>query len=512
MFFPNDVVSDYTLIKWLGDGTFGDVWLAEKEGKQFALKFPKAKVKLHEIQKEVVVWLLAKGHRNVLPVEGIDLHDDRVFIISEFAPEGSLEEWLCTHGGKAPSIDKAIEMMLGILDGLAYLHKRKIIHRDIKPANILLSKDAPRIADFGLAKFILSETESQLLKGTPVYMSPEAWQGKRNEQTDLWSACVVFYEMLCGDRPFLGRGQPEVMYSICNLEPQPLSDEIPGLLRDFVIRGLKKKVEERYATLNEMRHALQMAYQEVIQLAKQPTIITPEPVIVMPDAEIVIEELEKRRQQDSFVLINAGEFMMGGEQYDDEKPVHKVRISKAFEMGKYQVTQAQWELAMRNNPSHFKGVNLPVEQVSWNEVQKFIKKLNAEKDGYVYRLPTEAEWEYACRAGTTGDYAGNLDEMGWSYDNSEAKIHSVGEKKANAWGLYDMHGNVWEWCADWYDEGYYKKSPEVDPKGPDSGSGRVLRGGSWNYRAAACRSAHRSNGAPGTRFNHLGFRLVRTNT
>jgi hypothetical protein len=163
------------------------------------------------------------------------------------------------------------------------------------------------------------------------------------------------------------------------------------------------------------------------------------------------------------------------------------------------------------NPSSFKGeANLPVECVSWEDAQQFIKKLNARNDGYIYRLPTEAEWEYACRAGTSGDFAGNLDKMAWYNCNSGNKTHPTGQKKVNDWGLYDMHGNVWEWCADWYDENYYAKSPDVDPQGAHSGATRVMRGGGWFYEAAACRSAMRDHDAPNYRFHDCGIRLVRT--
>jgi formylglycine-generating enzyme required for sulfatase activity len=155
---------------------------------------------------------------------------------------------------------------------------------------------------------------------------------------------------------------------------------------------------------------------------------------VMTETPIIVDELENRRRRDGFVLIPGGEFSMGGDRFYPEQPVHKVRISKAFEMGKYQVTQEQWQAVMGNNPSYFTGANLPVEMVSWNDVQEFIKKLNAKKDGYSYRLPTEAEWEYACRAGTTGNYAGNLDDMAWYDKNSGGKTHPVGQKKPNAWG------------------------------------------------------------------------------
>ncbi len=165
---------------------------------------------------------------------------------------------------------------------------------------------------------------------------------------------------------------------------------------------------------------------------------------------------------------------------------------------------------MGSNPSRFKGSRNPVESVSWEDCQAFIKKLN-EDSGGSYRLPTEAEWEYACRAGTTtaygfGSSSANLSTYAWYDSNSGSKTHPVGGKKANAWGLHDMHGNVWEWCSDWF--GDYPSGPVTDPKGPDSGSERVERGGTWYYYHGYARSANRSRDLPEPTFNHLGFRLV----
>jgi formylglycine-generating enzyme required for sulfatase activity len=216
--------------------------------------------------------------------------------------------------------------------------------------------------------------------------------------------------------------------------------------------------------------------------------------------------------RNSFVQISAGELMMGSENdSSDEKPVHRVRISHPFEMGKYEVTQAQWEAVTGINRSRFKGANLPVTNISWHDVQEFIKKLNVRNHGYIYRLPTEAEWEYACRAGSTGEYSGNLDAMAWYHNNSGGTTHPVGTKQPNAWGLYDMHGNVAEWCQDRYSIDYYSQSPSVDPIGPSTGSDRVIREGDCLSGALRCRSAARNGFLPDKRgLNFVGFRLVRT--
>ena len=199
----------------------------------------------------------------------------------------------------------------------------------------------------------------------------------------------------------------------------------------------------------------------------------------------------------------------GDDAGDNEKPAaHQVTLS-SYSIGKTEVTQALWKAVMGNNPSRFKGDNLPVECVSWDDCQEFIQKLN-QLTGQNFRLPTEAEWEFAARGGNKSKgykYAGsnNIDDVAWYYDNSNDKTHPVGTKRPNELGIYDMSGNVYEWCQDWY--GYYLLSSQTNPKGPNTGSGRVLRGGSWGDNAGGCRVSLRLCSAPCISYNYLGFRL-----
>ena len=207
----------------------------------------------------------------------------------------------------------------------------------------------------------------------------------------------------------------------------------------------------------------------------------------------------------------AGKFLMGSPKseegrYNDEDPWHEVTLTKGFWMLETQVTQAMWQRVMGENPSRFRGDDLPVECVSWNDCQGFCCRLS-DKIGMQISLPTEAQWEYACRAGTATPYAGNsLEEMGWYVENSNGETHSVGQKKANAWGLYDMHGNVWEWCQDWF--GNYPSGSVTDPTGPKSGRYRVYRGSSWCNDAQDCRSASRYRYTANLREYYVGFRLA----
>jgi uncharacterized repeat protein (TIGR02543 family) len=219
---------------------------------------------------------------------------------------------------------------------------------------------------------------------------------------------------------------------------------------------------------------------------------------------------------EQFALIPAGTFLMGDDNStrDDERPAHTVNITQAFYIQKTEVTQGQWRDVMGTNPSWFStcGDTCPVEMVNWSEIQTFLYYLNLAHPGRNYRLPTEAEWEYAARAGTTGDYGGTgvLDQMGWYSGNSGSRIHPVAQKQPNHWGLHDMHGNGWEWVNDWYSATYYSVSPTNDPLGPATGSSRVLRGGSWNVTALFNRSAVRAGSNPSGRYSDAGFRLVRT--
>ena len=217
------------------------------------------------------------------------------------------------------------------------------------------------------------------------------------------------------------------------------------------------------------------------------------------------------------VLVPAGRFRMGvqaGENDDLNVGRQWALITRPCYIGKYEVTQEQWEKVMGTNPSSFKGPKLPVECVSWDDCQEFLNKLNGlGKDPGRFRLPTEAEWEWACRAGTrtrfcSGDDEGALAEYAWYGANSGAATHPAGTRKPNAWGLHDCHGNVWEWCGDWYDGYAQGWRPRTDPTGPPSGAGRVLRGGSWFLNARLCRSSCRPRGSPISRYYDIGLRVA----
>jgi len=223
--------------------------------------------------------------------------------------------------------------------------------------------------------------------------------------------------------------------------------------------------------------------------------------------QTVLEEIYQ-----NMVSVKGGTFMMGSSDYTAykwEKPAHRVSVGD-FQISKYQVTQKQWEEVMGDNPSFFKYKDLPIENVSWHDVQQFIQKLN-ELTGKNYRLPTEAEWEFAARGGQYSkkfNFSGSntIGEVAWYKNNSENLTHFVGaKKKSNELGLYDMSGNVWEWCNDWY--GNYTTAAQNNPQGPVTGTTRVIRGGSWCHDARSCYVSYRTSADPDKKTNNIGFRL-----
>jgi formylglycine-generating enzyme required for sulfatase activity len=222
-----------------------------------------------------------------------------------------------------------------------------------------------------------------------------------------------------------------------------------------------------------------------------------------------VPKIDVARLNLAFVTIPAGTFSMGADSSvsGDQGPVHEVTISHAFELQTTEVTQAQWVAVMGSNPSHFHGDDLPVEEVKGIDVEDFLRRLNGSDPGKNYRLPTEAEWEYACRAGSTQPRYGTLDEIAWFTRNSGNTTHPVATKQPNAWGLYDMLGNVWELTADWKDS--YPVRAVTDPRGPKTGYYKVARGGSWFDMANAVNATFRASPSPTDHSHNSGFRIAR---
>lgn len=261
MFHTKDNIGPYTLVKQLGRGAFGVVWLAERRGAiattQVALKVTlDDNPDIEALRQEAELWVKAGGHPNVLPIIEAELYDGQVVIASEYAPDGALSDWLKKHNN-SPTVEGATNMIMGVLAGLKHLHSRRIIHRDLKPANILLQGETPRLADFGVSRVVSTANHSSGVAGTPTYMAPEAFNGDRNEQTDIWSVGVMFYQMLSGKVPFSRPDIPSLCIMIHTVDPPPLPTHIPVSVRKVVLGALEKDPYKRYKSADEMLKALQ---------------------------------------------------------------------------------------------------------------------------------------------------------------------------------------------------------------------------------------------------------------
>jgi serine/threonine-protein kinase len=254
-------IGPYTLVRFLGRGGFGEVWLGERGGEvattRLALKLLlNHRVDLAAARQEASIWVQAGNHPNVLPLFEADVYDGRVVLVSEYAPDGSLSAWLERRGGAALSVSSAVEMMLGILAGLQHLHARGIIHRDLKPANILMQSDTPRLSDFGVSRLLSADAQTNRAAGTPAYMAPEAFEGERSQQTDIWSAGIILYQLASGRLPFPEEHLLPLMRAIAARDPEPLPSSVFQPVQPVINTALQKDPARRYPTAGHMRQEL----------------------------------------------------------------------------------------------------------------------------------------------------------------------------------------------------------------------------------------------------------------
>ena len=552
----------YRLEQELGTGGQGAVYSAfdTVQELQVAVKFVPAELARDRgaearLKREAKHSLLLT-HEHIVRLYTLQRENEYLFLVMEYMNGSSLDLVIGAKGTVAP----AGVFLIGrqVAEAMAYAHRKGILHRDLKPKNIMIHFDQPlaesekeklmdrplsswppftvKVADFGLAVQIRDSltrlTGQGSTSGTLVYMSPQQLDGRRPSQTDdIYSFGCVLYEMLNGEPPFM-RG--DLGYQIRNVVPPDIPG-VEGPLLDLVMKCLEKRPEKRYQTFGEVMNSFSKAEAAVAGATQAGAELRRlETVAHVPKTgQEKIVDLGGGKTLE-LVWIPPGEFTMGSPDSEsgrdsDEGPQHRVKITKGFWMGKYEVTQEQWQAVLGNNPSYFQNCkngalsdtrNFPVEQVSWNDTQEFLQKLSRKTDTD-FRLPTEAEWEYACRAGTDtvfhyGDslcskqakFDGNYPYGGASMALFLKKTAPVGSYHPNAFGLYDMHGNVWEWCQDWYNEDYFQNSPVSDPQGPSSGDYRVLRGGSWYFVARSCRSADRFRNSPDYYSYVSGFRVV----
>ena len=488
-------------------------------------------------------------------------------VVMDYAPGVTLAKWRRQFPGGAVPLDKALVVVRQIAAALDFAHKQRVLHRDVKPANVMVETSddgrlTARVLDFGLAAEIRSSMgrvsrEIRDMCGTRSYMAPEQWLGrKQGPATDQYALAVLFYELVVGDVPFASVfdcGDPAVMRLAVTTDEPDIPANLKKSVRRALAVALAKKPEERFASCGDFVDALE-GKANVPRGGAEPRrgggagkAIGVFALLAALGAggcygwvkhEEALREYAGPKHGDrktltlpggatmEMIYVGPGVFMMGSpaneDGRDNDETQHCVTLTKGYWLGKYEVTQRQWRSVMGNNPSRFEGDSNPVDSVSWKDSQEFIAKVESEAKrqlGGSARLPTEAEWEYACRSGSMTAYswgnALNGDKANCKGNHpcgTTAKgpymlrTMPVGSYAANAWGFYDMHGNVREWCQDWYDRDYYSKSPENDPCNAAAGDKRVLRGGGWGNYARICRSADRYWDYPAFGLG-CGFRL-----
>ena len=499
--------------------------------------------------------------RNIVPVDEVFEANGTACYVMEFLDGGSLADYVKKHG--ALSVGAAKKILKPVADAVAFLHSNRI-----KPGNIMFrSNGEPVLIDFGLAKHYDRRGNATTTVRTLAYsagFSPaEQYVGLKqfSPQSDVYALAATFANMLTGKTP------PEAIDLEFSLNDWSVC--LPEEVRPAVVHAMAYSRKDRTLSVCDFVKELygndpSVVEKPVSQPAAEPTVESKTEVIgegkkstkkwwiiaacVLEAVAAVVgivcdkflsvgEDMEQKTEQKTesapqlvavegsqtftvngvkftMVPVEGGTFTMGAtseqgsDANEDEKPAHEVTLSDYY-IGQTEVTQALWKAVMGSNPSDSKGDNLPVEQVSWDDCQVFIQNLN-QLTGKQFRLPTEAEWEYAARGGRKSrgyKYAGgnNIGLVAWCGDNSGNRTHTVATKQANELGVYDMSGNVWEWCSDWYDG--YQSSSQSDPQRPSLGSCRVNRGGSCYCNAGDCRVSDRFFGIPDFRYNDLGLRL-----
>jgi len=552
---PGVMIGNFELQTVLGRGGMGEVWKAwDQEGdrpvviKLVPPELQRADEEMARVR-DTFRRVHALQHQHICPLYLLS-KDPRFgwYLVMKFIDGQTLSAYRATYAARhgAFPVQQVVKVLRPVAEALDYAHRNKVIHRDIKPKNILVVGDAEdvQVVDFGLAAEIRTTvsrcTRVQMdTSGTRPYMAPEQWKGQiQDAATDQYALAATAYELLAGHLPFESDDFDILRACVLSDPPEPIEGVAESVNRALLI-GLAKQRSERFPSCGQFIQAMQG-----------------------PPAQPRVQAAGPTQRTNSIgmkmVRLAAGEFWMGSDEspeelvrlfpntkaewYRWEQPRHRVKLTRPFEIGRYPVTVREFRAFVEDagyktdeetggggyewklnpdldwrKPGFAQQDGHPMVLISWNDAIAYCKWLSR-KEGTEYRLPTEAEWEYASRAGTTtrfcfGDDFEQLGEYGWYHKHSGGGTHPVGQKKPNAWGLYDMHGNVWEWCADYWDENYYKqfvKKLAVDPTGPAGGSGRVLRGGSWADRAGSCRAAFRNWDAPSNRYGGLGFRLART--
>ncbi len=493
------------------DGETSMVTIAGTEGnRSLVVRFKEKFIK----EAQMIAELEDVPH--IIRIHDIFQENGTAYYVMQFIEGGSLDSKIKKEGALNESI--AIKYITQMADALSTLHSKRIMHLDIKPANVLLRGNDLFLIDFGVSKHYDSEGEATTTtpvgrsKGyAPIEQYRQGGVQSFSPETDIYSLGATAYFFVTGQVP------PEATELI--IDPIKRPNGISDSLWNAIHSSMSPNKNNRPHSIKEFMGLLDEKRKDVVKDISLNQPDTDETIIDSAIEHHMVKngvwEIPVGNVIIKMVAIEGGTFQMGatteqGENaYDDEKPIHNVTLNDYY-IATTEVTQELWKEVMGNNPSKYKGDKLPVENVSWNDCQEFISKLNL-MTGQDFRLPTEAEWEYAARGGKKSKgykYSGSNDlgKIAWYKDNSEGKTHEVATKQPNELGMYDMSGNVFEWVSDWKD--MYTPEPQTNPTGAIDGLLRVRRGGSWSYEASGCRISGRYYYSPSSRYDNLGFRLA----
>ena len=569
-----DLLERYHLMQELGRGEVGAVWLAldmQRGSQLVALKVLPAELCEHA---QVIDMLIEKtnpvmrlDHRGIMRLINFEQEGGIRFFVMENLAGPTLSEvfdyrrWQRKNEGDPVIHGKEfVGLITQLCEALSHAHRRGVLHLALRPRNVMFEerienmlapidfkRQTMKIRGFTLARcledWLIQLTGAQAAESL-LYQAPEQFEGATpGPATDIYSLGCLLYESLSGQPPFVGE---DIAARHLQEQPKPVRG-LKEKVWNVLDRCLAKNPEDRFASCDELLEQLlgkrpqpaearpTAAVQTLEAAPPAPSAPEPPAAKAEPTRAVTAQPGEPevapapaapktRDAQNDYVethsglnvkmlWIPEGVFQMGLDvDYFEEQPLHEVELD-GFWMAATPVTQAQYEAIMSQNPSANQGPRRPAEKLSWNDANEFCKRL-ARATGRHYTLPTEAQWEYACRAGSAarwcfGDDEDLLDQYAWHFDNAGGTTHPVAQKQPNAWGLFDAHGNVWEWCRDWFDEYFYSHTPRRNPQGPVSGSMRVLRGGSWDSDAGSTRSARRFRFNPKLANNLFGFRICR---
>lgn len=479
------------------------------------------------------------SHPNIVRVLEVFEANNTIYYSMEYLPDGTLNDYVNSRGGLPEK--EALGYIRQVGSALMYLHTNKMLHLDIKPANIMRieSSNTLKIIDFGLAKRFAAngdpETGASLGIGTPGYASLEQSDGnvehEFSPELDVNAIGATYYKLLTGQTPntaidVLNRGV-NVLPLVKKKVSQISINAIKAAMEPTKAKRLKTveafldmlpRVDDTTVFMEKKRFNFWLTVLILVVLA----VVGVAGLVYVnhsDDADAGVAAISADSTADlniEMVKVDGGQFAMGCSMEDDaeadadEGPVHNVKVS-SFSIGRYEVTQAQWRMVMEDaKTGKSKNGNCPVVGVSWDDIQTFIAKLN-KRTGRRFRLPTEAEWEYAARGGKKGlkasrDGVMEIAAVAWHDNNSNGRMHPVGQLQPNALGIYDMCGNAWEYCSDWYDD--YKAGSYANPKGPKQGDFHVIRGGAWNSTRQTCRPTYRQEDSMQSGTSAIGFRLA----